>query len=93
MNAIGEIHTPMAWRSKEGFVALGAAAVAMTDRLALAIGLFFHDHARKKLTRRLPFHQPEPINSGATTSAGLQKKALGRAGKSLTMGWVAIEMI
>ena len=45
VDAIGEIHIPITWWTKQRFIAGGAAAIAVARRLALAIGLRFHNHA------------------------------------------------
>ena len=42
---------------KQGFVARGAAAMAVAGRFALAIGLRFHNHAPEQRARGLAFQQ------------------------------------
>ena len=57
-----------------------------------------HRRLRSKITpkSKLPlswrFTNLQPIKPGPTTSAERQKKAWGKAGKSLVMGWFSKEM-
>jgi len=64
----------------------------VTSGIVLGIGLGFHDHAPEQAAVALAFTNLQPTRSGATTSAGRQKKAWGSAGKSLVMGWVAMRV-
>jgi len=63
--------------------------------LALAIRLRFHNHAPQQRSLGLAFHQQKPMSSGATCSAGRQKKDWGRgsgsAGRVLVAMGVALE--
>ena len=57
MNAIAHIHIETPRLPKQGFIAGGAAAVAVAGRVVLRIRLRFHDHTPQQLAIGLPFHQ------------------------------------
>jgi len=59
--------------TKQGFVAGGAAAVAVTGGLSLGIRLHFHDHTPQQLPSGLAFHQQAADELGGNL--------LGRAGE------------
>ena len=79
--------------TKERFISMAHAAIAVAgSRLLLGIRLSFHNHAPQQLFLYWQFINLQPIRSGATSSAGRQKKAWVSAGKSLARGWVAMGM-
>jgi len=57
VDAEAHIHIETPRLTKQGFVAGGAAAVAVAGGLLLGIRLGFHHHARHQLSIRLAFHQ------------------------------------
>jgi len=65
-------------------------AVTVTSGGILGIRLRFHHQTPKQAAVLLAFPHRQPINLGATTSAGREKKAWGKAGKSLVMDWMAM---
>ena len=64
--------------TKQGFVAGGAAAVAVTGGLALAIRLRFHNHAPHQLTIGLALHQQAADELGGDLLGGVGEKGLGK---------------
>jgi len=77
VNAIAHIDIKPPRLTKQGLVAGGAAAIPVAGGLLLGILLRFHNHTSQKLAIRLALHL-QPINSGATSSAGRAKKCWGR---------------
>ena len=74
----------MAWKTEQSVVALGAAAVAMAGRLALAIGLCFHHHSPQQAAVAFPFHQP--------AANQLRGHHLGRAAEEgVGQGWEILD--
>jgi len=57
VNAIAHIHIETPRLTKQGFVAGGAAAVAVAGGLLLGIRLRFHKYAPQQLAIGLAFHQ------------------------------------
>ena len=57
VNAIAHIPIKPPNLAKQGFVAGGAATVAMIGGVVLGIRFRFHNHAPQQLTIRLPYHQ------------------------------------
>ena len=57
VDAIADIYVKTPRLAKQGFVARGAAAVAVAGGVALAIRLRFHNHPPHQLAIRLAFHQ------------------------------------
>jgi hypothetical protein len=70
VNAIAHINVKPPRLTEEGFVAGGAAAMAVTGGLALAIRLRFHNHAPEQLTRGLAFHQQAADQLGGDDLGG-----------------------
>lgn len=78
--------------TKERFISMAHAAIAVAgSRLLLGIRLSFHNHAPQQLFLYWQFINLQPIRSGATSSAGRQKKAWGNAGKALKAIGVAVD--
>ena len=78
VNAIGQIDIPVSRRTKEGVVALGATAEAMTGRFLLRISLGFYNYAPQQLAAFLAFHQPAANQVGSDHLSGAGEKALGK---------------
>ena len=78
VNAIAHIHIKPPWLAKQGFVAGGAAAVAVAGGLALAIRLRFHNHAPEQLAIRLAFHQQAADQLGGNLLGGAGKEGVGK---------------
>ena len=72
VNAIAHIHTETPRLTKQGFVAGGAAAVAVAGGLLLGIRLRLHNHTPQQLAIGLAFHQQAADELGGDE--------LGRAG-------------
>jgi hypothetical protein len=84
VNAIAHIHIETPWLTKQGFVAGGAAAVAVAGRLLLGIRFGFNHHAPEQAAVLLAFHQQ------ATNQVGGDQ--LGRAGEEgLGEGWEGVD--
>ena len=77
MNAITQIHIKPPSLTKQGFVAGGAAAVAVTGGLVLGIRLRFHNHAPQQLAIRLAFHQQAADEVGGNLLGGAGEEGLG----------------
>jgi len=71
VNAIAHIHIKPPRLTKQGFVAGGAAAIAVAGGLLLGIRLRFHKYAQQQLAIRLPLHQQ--------AADQLRRNLLGRA--------------
>ena len=94
VNAITHIHIKPPRLTKQGFVAEGAAAVAVAGGLALAIRLRFHNHAPEQLTRGLAFHQQAADQLGGDDFGGAAEEGVGevlgeRGGYGSGLGEVA----
>ena len=77
VHAIAHIHIKPPRLTKEGFVAGGAAAVAVTGGLVLGIRLRFHNHAPQQLAIRLAFHQQAADELGGDLLGGAGEEGLG----------------
>jgi len=77
VNAIAHIHIKPPRLTKQGFVAGGAAAVAVAGGLLLGIRLRFHHHAPQQLAIRLAFHQQAADERGGDDLGGAGEEALG----------------
>ena len=91
VNAITHIHIKPPRLTKQGFVAEGAAAVAVAGGLALAIRLRFHNHAPEQLTRGLAFHQQAADELGGDDLGGAGEEGLGDCWESVVameVAWV-----
>ncbi len=77
VNGITHIHIPTSRLPEEGFVAGGAAAVAVAGRFLLGIRLRFHNHAPGLLARRLPFHQQAADQVGGDDFGGAGEEGVG----------------
>jgi hypothetical protein len=70
------IHIETPRLTKEGFVARGAAAVAVAGGVVLGIRLCFHNHAPKQRAIRLPFHQQAADQLGGNLLGGAGEEGL-----------------
>ena len=77
VNAIAHIHIKPPRLTKQGFVAGGAAAVAVTGGLVLRIRLRFHNHAPQQRATFLAFHQQAADELGGDLLGGAGEEALG----------------
>ena len=96
MNAIAHIDVKTPRLTKQGFVAGGAAAVAVAGRLLLGIRLRFHNHAPEQLTIRLAFHQQAADELRCHNLSGAAEEGLGEVlgrrggyGSGFRDGWIA----
>ena len=94
VDAIAHIDIKPPRLTKQGFVAEGAAAVAVAGGLALAIRLRFHNHAPEQLTRGLAFHQQAADQLGGDDFGGAAEEGVGevlgeRGGYGSGLGVVA----
>ncbi len=77
VNAIAHIDIKLPRLSKEGFIARGAAAVAVASGLALAIRLRFHNHAPEQFSACLALHQQAADELGGNDLGGAGEEGLG----------------
>jgi len=70
VNAIADIDVKASRLTKQGFVAGGAAAVAVAGGLLLGIRLSFHNHAQQQLAIRMAFHQQAADELGGNNLGG-----------------------
>jgi len=77
VNAIAHIHVKASRLPKQGFVAGGAAAVAVAGGLLLRIRLRFHNHAPQQLAIHLALHQQVADELGCNLLGGAGEKGLG----------------
>ena len=77
VDAIAHIDIKPPRFTKQGFVAGGAAAVAVAGGLALAIRLRFHNHAPQQLAIRLAFHQQAADEVGGNQLGGAAEEGEG----------------
>jgi len=77
VNAIAHIHIETPRLTKQGFVAGGAAAVAVAGGLLLGICLRFHKYAPQQLAIRLAFHQQAADQLGGDQLGGAGEEGLG----------------
>jgi hypothetical protein len=92
VNAIAHIHIKPPSLTKQGFVAGGAAAVAVAGRVVLRIRLRFHNHAPQQLPIRLAFHQQAADQLGGNLLGGRAKKDWGRRLEGEVAMGVALEV-
>jgi len=78
VNAIAHIHIETPRLTKQGFVAGGAAAVAVAGGLLLGIRLRFHHHAPQQLAIGLAFHQQAADELGGNELGGASEEGLGK---------------
>jgi hypothetical protein len=76
VNAIAHIDIKPPRLTKQGFVAGGAAAVAVTGGLVLGIRLRFHNHAPQQLAIRLALHQQAADQLGGDLLGGAGEEGL-----------------
>ena len=89
VNAIIHNHIKPRRLSKQGVVARRAASMPVAGGLALAYASVSTITARNSSPEGWRFTSRQPMRSGATSSAGRQKYALGWAMR-FWMGWVAM---
>ena len=77
VNAITHIHVKASRLTKQGFVAGGAAAVAVAGGLLLGIRLRFHNHAPQQLPSGLAFHQQAADQLGCNLLGGAGEEGWG----------------
>jgi len=92
VNAIAHIHIETPRLTKQGFVAGGAAAVAVAGGLLLGIRLRFHHHAPQQLAIFLALHQQAADELGGNLLGGAGEEVLGealggRGGYGSGLGW------
>jgi len=83
MDAIAHIDVKASRLLKQGFVAGGAAAVAMAGGLLLGIRLRFHHHAPHQLAIGLAFHQQAADQLGGNELGGAGEEGLGERWEGL----------
>jgi hypothetical protein len=83
VNAITHIDIKPPRLTEEGFVAGGAAAVAVAGGLLLGIRLCFHKYAPQQLAIRLAFHQQAADELGGDDLGGAGKEGLGECWEGL----------
>ena len=87
VNAIAHIHIETHRLTKQGFVAWGAAAVAVAGGLLLGIRLRFHNHAPQQLATFLALHQQAADELGGDLLGGVAEEGLGEYwGSAVAMG-------
>jgi len=74
MNAIADIDVKASRLLKQGFIAGGAAAVAVAGGLLLGIRLRFHNHAPQQLATFLALHQQAADELGGDQLGGAGEK-------------------
>ena len=80
-NTIAQIDIRPPRLTKKGFVAGGAAAIAVAGGLALAIRLRFHNRAPQQLATCLTLYQQAANQRGGDELGGAGEEELGSAGK------------
>jgi len=83
VNAIAHVHIKPPRLTKQGFVAGGAAAVAVAGGLLLGIRLRFHNHTPQQLATFLVFHQQTAEEIGGNLLGGASKEGLGEGWEGL----------
>jgi len=83
VNAIAHIDVKASRLTKKGFVAGGAAAVAVAGGLLLGIRLRFHNHSPQQLAIRLAFHQEAANQLRGDLLSGAGEEGLGEGWESL----------
>ena len=94
VNAVAHIHVKPPRLTKQGFVAGGAAAVAVAGGVVLRIRLRFHNHTPQQLAIRLALHQQAADQIGGDDLGGAGEEGLGevldgRGGYGSGLGEVA----
>ena len=87
VNAIAHIDVKPPRLTKQGFVAGGAAAIAVAGGVVLGIRLRFHNHTPQQLAIRLAFHQQAADelrgdDLGGASEEGLGEVLGGRGGRA-----------
>ena len=77
MNAITHIHIKPPSLPKQGFIAGGAAAIAVAGGVVLGIRLRFHNHAPQQLAIRLALHQQAADELGGNLLGGAGEEGVG----------------
>jgi len=77
VNAVAHIHIETPRLTKQGFVAGGAAAVAVAGGLLLGIRLRFHKYAPQQLPSGLAFHQQAADQLGCNLLGGSGEEGWG----------------
>ena len=77
VDAIAHIHVKPPRLPKQGFVAGGAAAIAVAGGVVLGIRLGFHHHAPKQAAVLLAFHQQATNQVGGDQLGGAGEETLG----------------
>jgi len=77
VNAIAHIHIKPPRLTKQGFVAGGAAAIAVTGGVVLGIRLGFHKYAPKQLATFLALHQQTADEVGGDDLGWAGEEGLG----------------
>ena len=90
VNAIAHIDVNPPRLTKQGFVAGGAAAVAVTGGLVLGIRLRFHKYAPQQLASGLAFHQQAADQLGGNLLGGAGEEGLGRFWEGVVAMGVAL---
>ena len=83
LNAIAHIGIKPPRLTEEGFVAGGAAAVAVAGGLLLGIRLRFHNHAPQQLPSGLALHQQAADELGGNLLGGAAEERAGEAQRSI----------
>ena len=78
VNAIAQIDIKPPRLTKQGFVARGAAAVAVAGGVVLLIRLRFHNHAPQQLAIRLASHQQAADELGGKLLCGAAEELFGK---------------
>jgi len=76
VNAVAHIDIKPPWLAKQGFVARGAAAVAVAGGLLLGIRLRFHNHAPQQLPIGLALDQQAADQLGGDDLSGAGEERL-----------------
>jgi len=77
VNAVAHINVKTPRLTKQGFVAGGAAAVAVAGGLLLGIRLRFHNHSPQQLAIGLAFHQQAADQVGGNLLGGAGEEGWG----------------
>ena len=77
VHAITHIHIKPPRLPKQGFVARGAAAIAVAGGVVLRIRFRFHNHAPQQPAIRLAFHQQAADELGGNLLGGAGEEGVG----------------